>query len=263
MSRGVIMNEVPVEHRHPASRRGMWTIVAIFALGFAVLAGLYLSPKSQAPRLPATVTFGPPPQPVTGVLIDCRPLGGSSEAIVAGIRKLAPSPELLLLVDIESSLVPGVIEAFGMQKSYHAELFQRSEARVGGDRIGVCILSSHGLFEGTPIRVDRRSIGVASAVVAGDKAMHIRCVAVDDAALPAPPAHPKAITGESHLVLTAGRIGGAWQVTLSELAAEGLQAPMAASIVDITRREAPAAIVFSIKNQIASKTRPTTDRTVN
>lgn len=233
----------------------MWTIVAIFTLGFAVLAGLYLSPKSQAPRLPATVTFGPPPRPVTGVLIDCRPLGGSSEAIVAGIRKLAPSPELLLLVDIESSLVPGVIEAFGMQKSYHAELFQRSEARVGGDRIGVCILSSHGLFEGTPIRVDRRSIGVASAVVVGGKAMHVRCVAVDDAALPAPPTHPKAITGESHLVLTAGRINGVWQVTLSELSGEGMRTATNASVVEVSRRDAPAAIVFAVKGVVAPGTK--------
>lgn len=234
----------------------MWTIVAIFVLGFAVLGGLYLSPKSKSPRVPEGVTFGPPARPLTGVVIDCRPLGGSPEAIAAGIRKLVESPDLLLLVDIESALAPGVIESFGMQKSYHAELFQRSEATLGGERIGICILSKHGLFEGAPIRVDRRTVGVASAVVADGRAMHVRCVAVDDAPLPAPPSHPKAIVGQTQSVLTAGRIGGKWVVELVDLSAEGVRSAAGAAVTESIRRDAPSAIVFVISAAYAPATKP-------
>ncbi|QOV91142.1 hypothetical protein [Humisphaera borealis] len=238
----------PPQHRHPGSRRGVWTIVAIFVLGFAVLGGLYLSPKSHAPSAPGGITNGLPNPPIAGVLLDCRPYGASPQSITSAIRRLAESPDLLVLVDIESSLVPPVIEAFGMERSYHAELFQRSQASLASrEKIGVCILSKHGLFEGTPMRIDRRSVGVETVMVVENRAMRVRCIALDDAPLPpSPAAHPKAwVGGATPVVLTAGRIGGKWIVDLNDGSTEGL--------TFLKRQDAPVGVAFSLGAEPAAR----------
>lgn len=245
------MSEQPTltQHHHPGSRRGIWTIAAIFALGLIVLAGLYLSPRSISPTVPAGVVSGVPDQVIRGVLLDCRPLGASPDRVIAAVRELASAPDLLLLVDIESSLVPAVVEAFAMQRSYHAELYQRAQPSLaGGGRIGVCILSPHGLFQASPVRVDRRVIGVETIMVIDGKSMHVRCLALDDAvALPPIVTHPKALEGgPPPVLLSGGRVRGQWVLTLDGVAA----ATAGGEWLVETRREAgPVGVAFKVGRQ--------------
>lgn len=186
--------------RRPASNRGAWTVVAIFALGLTVLGGLFLAPRGHAPPLPAGTPRGRPDQPVVGVLLDCKPIGASPDAIVAAVRRLADSarsagdppsagdplrpgatPDLVVLVDVEGTFVPPVIAALGLQGSYHPQLYQRVRPTAGEKvKVGVCVLSKHPLYAGRPIRTADRSIGVAADVVIAGRAFTVACVDVKD-----------------------------------------------------------------------------------
>lgn len=217
-----------------------------------MLVGLYLSPRSAAPLTPLGLRSGVPSTPVNGVLLDCRPLGAAPDAVVAAIRTLAPSPDLLLLVDVESSLVPSIVEAFGMEKSYHAELFQRAQPNLqSGAKIGVCVLSRHPLFEGTPVRLDRRVVGVEAVMVVEERAMQVRCVAIDDQGEPpAPTVKPESPADAApQLLLSGGRIGGVWTVSLTK----GVSMESQPELSVIRRKDSPAAIAFSVGRLPATK----------
>lgn len=240
-------------HRHPGSRRGVLTIIAIFALGLAVFVGLYLSPKSRAPSLPPGVSMGLPSKPIRGVMLDCRPYGPSAEAIVRAIRQHGDAPDLLVLVDVESFLVPPVIEAFGMQPSYHAELFQRAQGNANNrEKIGLCILSRHALYEGTPVRVDRRTVGVETMMVVENRAMRVRCLALDDAPPPPVNDHPKAALVGSPLVLTAGRLAGQWQVRLQSTAKDGGKNDRDDAVAVTAHDTAPVVVAFTLHAEASS-----------
>jgi len=233
----------PPLQRHSGSRRGVWTIVAIFAFGIAVLIGLILSPRSQSPRVPEGLVNGLPQEPVRGVLLDCGPFGASPDAVIAAIQALQSQPDLLLLVDIESSVLPPIVEKFGLYgfyASYHAELFQQAQPNpASGERIGICVLSRHGLYESAPVRVGRRSIGVETVMAVGGRAMHVRCVAVDDfGELPAPILAPKSLAGgPPPVLLTGGRVRGAWSLAVA--GAEG-------GFRETRREEGPVGVAFTV-----------------
>ena len=235
--------------RHPGSNRGIWTIVAIFALGFAVLGGLFLAPRGRAPALPAGTPRGLPERPFVGVLLDCRPLGVSPDAIVAAVRALEPAPDLILLVDVEASLVPSVIQSLGLQASYHPQLYQRVRPSADADgKVGLCVLSKHPLYGGRPIRLGPdRPVGVAVDVVAGGRAFTAACVDVREplfaGSRPAPAGDAAEAFGGVDVV--AGRSAGALFV---EAGGIGSTAPSAGGgTIEVLRRmDAPAALTFRL-----------------
>lgn len=238
--------------RHPGSNRGAWTIVAIFALGFAVLAGLFAAPRGHAPPLPTGGPRGLPGRPVTGVLLDCRPLGPSPDAVLAALRDLEPDADVVLLVDVEASLVPPVVEALGLQASYHPQLYQRVRPTPGGkEKIGLCILSPHPQYAGRPIRLaDGRVVGVAADVVVDGSAFSVACLDLREpsyaAVRSAPPTSVLAEPFEGFEVV-AGRSEGA-------LFVDALNAADGASVV--RRRTAPDGLAFRLAARGGPATRP-------
>src|SRR2546428_6517830 len=60
--------------KRTGSARGALTCLAMFALGGAVLWGLFLSPRASSPRSPR-VPWGAPPRTLRFVSFDCRGAG--------------------------------------------------------------------------------------------------------------------------------------------------------------------------------------------
>ena len=245
--------------RRPGSARGAWTIVAIFAVGFAVLAGLFLAPKGRAPVLPAGTPRGLPERPASGVLLDCRPLGASPDAIVAAVRTLDPAPDLVLLLDVEATLLPNVVQALGLQASYHPQLYQRvrpsAEAK---EKVGLCVLSRHPLYDGRSIRLGReRPIGVAAEVVIEGRALAVSCLDVREPwfATSRSAAPPEAAEAFARVDVVAGRSAGR---LFAERAAAATTVPSAGGgTVEVLRRmENPAALTFRIAGPAGPATRP-------
>lgn len=181
--------------RHPRSSRGTWTIVAIFAVGLAVLAGLMLVPRNKPPAAPAGVPWGVPQEPVFIVTCDLAGRQVPIEALAAEVRSVAKaggaagdSPDLLLLAHAGADDALALARLMGMQASYRPQHHQRVR-RLGGhggsagtsDLVGVGLLSKHPLYEGGPLKIDRkRSAGVSAVVVVRGRKFRVACVYAGD-----------------------------------------------------------------------------------
>ena len=132
------------------SRRGVLVCVGLFALGGAVLWGLFLAPRNRPPSAPA-VPWGTPVRPLRFVTID---LGGASVDdggdLVADLRKL--DPDFVLVQNVRFNDVLPLAEGLGMAKSFHPRLFQRPDPRAK-DAPGDVILSIHPLYDARPVAV--------------------------------------------------------------------------------------------------------------
>jgi hypothetical protein len=159
----------PVRPAVRPSRRGLWTIVAIFVLGGLVLAGLFMAPRRKPPLAPPDMPWAHPGQPVTVVSFEIGPARRNAEPVTLAAMILAEeaTPDFVFLLDIEADQLPGLAKALDMQASYDPRLYQRVPRTPGGkELVGVAILSRHSLFEAAPVRRARKLPDGVSAVAA-------------------------------------------------------------------------------------------------
>jgi len=183
--------DVTHEGRHRRSARGAWTIVAIFAVGLAVLAGLMLVPRNKPPAVPPGVPWGAAGEAISLVTCDLSGQKPAVEALAAELRSggnaggpAGQVPDFLVVTHVGADDALAFARLMGMQSSYRPQHHQR--VRGPGERgagagtpnlIGVALLSKHPLYEGGPLKVDRkRSAGVAAVAVVGGQKFRIACV---------------------------------------------------------------------------------------
>jgi hypothetical protein len=138
----------------------------MFALGGAVLWGLFQAPRSRSPASPA-VPWAAPSRVQRFVSLD---LTGASAggAVVQQVRSL--DPDYVLVQNVRFDDVLPLAEALDMARSYHPQLFQRPDARAKAAP-GDLILSRHPLYDAGPItlhpdatRTDMRGVRAVSVV---------------------------------------------------------------------------------------------------
>jgi hypothetical protein len=166
--------------------------VAIFAVGLAVFAGLMLAPRNKPPPAPAGVPWGAPPQSVSVVACDLSGRQVTMEALGAEIRAAAKasgaagdSPDFLVLQHVGADDTLALARVMGMQASYRSQHHQRVRGAGGGgasEFVGVGLLSKHALYEGVPLRIDKKhSAGVSAVAVVGASKFRVACVYAADA----------------------------------------------------------------------------------
>src|SRR5438105_2453030 len=137
--------------REPSgSRRGMWVCLAMFALGGAVLWGLFEAPRGRSPAAP-DLPWGAPTQPLRFVSIEFGGRPGMRGSLIKTINDL--DPDYVLVQNIRFDDVLPLAEALGMARSFHPQLFQRPDPR-STDAPGDLILSKHPLYEAGPLVLD-------------------------------------------------------------------------------------------------------------
>ena len=159
--------------------RGKWTIAAIFLLGGAVTAGLFLAPRARAPTAPANVQYGAPPRDLRVVLYDLTAAPREASAAAAAIRAVVPDPDFVLLTGVTASEVPAIARGLGMDASYHPQLFQRVRANSTAGERGACVLSKHPLYEGHFLGTSKKeALGVAAMAVVDGRMFQVACALV-------------------------------------------------------------------------------------
>jgi hypothetical protein len=265
--------------RRPRSNRGAWTITAIFGLGFAVLSGLYFSPRGYAPAVPGGLVEGWPDKSLTFVVVDGGPIGPRPELLAEAVAKAAGSgelPDVALIVDVEASMVPPVAEALRMQGSFHPQLYQRvrKDRQAGGPPPGVCVLSRHPLYAGRAVRDGDRTVGVTAVGAVDGRRFSVTCLdvrglpaaasrasasplgaavgvvagAADDGLfmfqVPGPPETPGSPDDAPAIVAAAGTRPG------------GSQVPGSYLLDVVARSAAPPTLVFTVRPATHPATRP-------
>ena len=133
------------------STRGGWVIVAMFALGGAVLWGLYQAPRARAPASPQ-VPWAAPHRPLRVVSVDADAGGETAptvEQILAAVRPL--DADFVLLQRVRSEDAAPLAEGLAMQRTFHPQCFQALGTRPRGP-IGCLVLSKHPLYDARPLR---------------------------------------------------------------------------------------------------------------
>jgi hypothetical protein len=128
----------------------MLVCLAMFALGGAVLWGLFLAPRGRSPAAP-DLPWGAPMQPLRFVSIEFGGQPGVRESLVQSVKDL--DPDYVLVQNIRFDDVLPLAEALGMARSFHPQLFQRPDPR-SADAPGDLILSKHALYEAGPLVLD-------------------------------------------------------------------------------------------------------------
>jgi hypothetical protein len=125
----------------------------MFALGGAVLCGLYLAPRGKSPPSPA-VPWGAPARMLRFVSFDC---GGSSfERVRDAIDAIrGRDADFVMLQQVPAGDVLSFVEGLGLQQNYYTNLFQRT-GPGGRDETGCVVLSKHPLYDAGPVRPDGR-----------------------------------------------------------------------------------------------------------
>jgi hypothetical protein len=141
----------------------------MFALGGAVLWGLFQAPRGRSPASP-DLKWGVPVNPVGFVSLDFGGQPGVAQSLVKQIHEL--DPDFVLVQNIRFDDVLPLAEAIGMERSYHPQLFQRPDPH-SKDAPGDVILSKHALYDATPVVLDSASQqpdgrGVSAVVVLGN-----------------------------------------------------------------------------------------------
>ena len=150
--------------KRPRSPRGALTILAMFALGGAVLWGLFHAQRATSPPSPE-LPWGAPKKAVRFVSIDCRGLGADAlRPTLDAIR--AQDPDFVMLQQVPAADVLAFVERLSLQQSYSTPLFQRTGMR-GGDETGCMVLSKHPLYEARGVLPDgRRGVCLGTWAVA-------------------------------------------------------------------------------------------------
>ena len=124
--------------------------VALFALGGAVLWGLFQAPRNRPPASPP-LPWGAPARPLRFVSIDVGGQPGISDALVRQVREL--DPDFVFVQNVRHDDALPLAEALGMTKHFHPALFQRADPR-SKDAPGDMILSLHPLYDAGRIDLD-------------------------------------------------------------------------------------------------------------
>jgi endonuclease/exonuclease/phosphatase family metal-dependent hydrolase len=125
----------------------------MFALGGAVLLGLYLSPRGASPASP-NVPWRAPPRTLRFVSLDCG--GAGFDQLKGSIEAVRQSGcDFVLLQQVPAGEVLLFVEGLGLQQSYYTNLFQRI-GPGGRDEIGCLILSKHLLYDARPLAPEGR-----------------------------------------------------------------------------------------------------------
>ena len=150
--------------------RGAILVLGLFALGGAVLWGLFQAPRPTSPPAPAANGWGVPSRPVRVVSFNVLHLKRGFDAVVNEVRKV--DPDFVLLQEVESRDVVGLARAFDMQRYHHPNAYERSGNLDGPKSTwGNVIFSNHPLYDAGPIsNPGGGSFGVwATSVIDGRK----------------------------------------------------------------------------------------------
>ena len=156
------------------SKRGALLVLGIFVFGAIIMGGLYLTPRSRAPRAPAGLKYGIPDRPLRIVCYDLRRQPPHIDPMIAAVQRL--NPDYLLVVDIEEDDAVQLAELMGMQQSFHPQLYQRSQNIAGKQATwGNCILSRYPLYEGSAIAGKAGVFGTWAISVVDGRAFVVGC----------------------------------------------------------------------------------------
>jgi hypothetical protein len=167
----------PQKHR---SSRGKWTVVAMFVLGGAVLAGLFLAPRPKSPPAPADVPVGVPEGPLKFAVYDLGPGGSAlgSDAIAREIASAVPAPDYVILLHAPLEDAAAIAGEFGMQGSYDPRLGQQlRDPEAGSEKVAACILSRHPLYDAEPLTLPpgKEPFGIRAWSVVGGRKFLVAC----------------------------------------------------------------------------------------
>jgi hypothetical protein len=135
------MQLVPKRNRSP---RGPLTVLAMFALGGAVLWGLFHARRAASPSSP-DLPWGAPPRPLRFASLDCG--GADSDRLGDTLLRVRQSdPDFILLQRVPAGNVIGFVERLGLQQHHSIPLYRRTGIRGHADT-GCLILSKHPLYD--------------------------------------------------------------------------------------------------------------------
>jgi hypothetical protein len=133
-------------------------VVGLLLFGLLILGGLKFSPKGHAPTAPANVKLGVPARTLRFVAYDLARQPPGKDPLLAEIAKL--NPDYLFLQGVNEDDSIEIAEMLGMQKSFHPQLYQRSEHLAGKKGIwGNLTLAKQSLYEGAPLGGIRGGFG--------------------------------------------------------------------------------------------------------
>ena len=139
------------------SSRGIWLVAALFALGGAVLGGLFLA-RRLLPH--PTLLYGPPDQPVRVVSYNILKADRGRDRILDEIRRLGG--DVVLVQEVKTDQAMGIALDLGMHVGFSSHRNLPSE--------GLAVLSRYPLRDVTPV-IDAagRTCAVFADVVADGK----------------------------------------------------------------------------------------------
>jgi len=194
-------------YRLRPSSRGAMVMLGLIVFGAIILGGLYLAPKGHAPIVPPNVPAGVPGRSLRFVCYDMarqHPQNDPLFAAIAGLR-----PDYVLLQDVEEDDAIQIAELLQMQRSFHPQLYQRSEHLAGRKGTwGNLILSRQDLYDGAPIGGIRGGFGATALSVVDGKQFRVACI---------------------HLA--GGEMGGAETADLRKLAASQIGLPFVVTVL--------------------------------
>lgn len=147
-------------------------VLGLFVFGALILGGLFLAPIAKAPSAPIGLPLGVPAQSVRFVSYDLAHQHPANDPVFRDIDKLKSDAVLLQGVDEDDAVQ--VAELLGLQRSFHPQLYQRSEHLAGRRGTwGNLILSQHDLYGGSPLGGVRGGFGGWAACVIDGKEFFI------------------------------------------------------------------------------------------
>jgi endonuclease/exonuclease/phosphatase family metal-dependent hydrolase len=152
------------------SWRGILLVIGLFAVGGAMLWGLFLAPRAVSPPAPTDVPWGVPQRPIRFVSYNILHNQRGIERVADEIN--ARRPDFVLLQEAESRDLIELAARLDMERHHHPRLYERSSNLAGRKATwGNFILSKHPVFEAASIpNPGGGSFGVwATAVVDGRK----------------------------------------------------------------------------------------------
>lgn len=157
------------------SRGGALVVAGLMTFGAIILGGLYLSPASKAPAVPANTPFGAPLRKMRFVCYDLGRQHPRTDPSFATIEKF--EPDYVFLQGVEEDDVMETAELLQMQQTFHPQLYQRSE-RLAGARgtWGNLILSKQPIFAAAPVGGKRGGFGVWAVSVVDGRQFAVACM---------------------------------------------------------------------------------------
>jgi hypothetical protein len=112
-------------------------------------------------------------------------VAGEIKAMSQGRGAGGGSPDFVALLHVSADDAVALAAALGIQDSYrpqHHQRVRRTAVGGGGEgHVGVCLLSKHPLYEGGPLRIDRKqNAGVSAVAVVGATKFRVACIYAGD-----------------------------------------------------------------------------------